>query len=209
MPTKLTPFTTRPWSTSKQGIMRFANGMTRLLHHSKLKSFSTTASLRNGFFQGEIARQRYCLGLKRHQTPGHTGSCRRLASGFLPEHNMSVRSKNGSCCQCLAKEGEQLVSRYSSPCAALLIVHRFLLGHAQKTLPALQTGLNNQHRRFLRCALAWLADRHRCLIKAWFWRLHALLGRCQGAKSHPCNHPSHPHRAAPHGRPLRFQQDHY
>src|SRR5690554_4227140 len=146
MPIKLTPFTTRPWSTSKQGIMRFANGMTRLLHHSKLKSFLTTASLRNGFFQGEIAQQRYCLGLKRHQTQGHIGSCRRLASGSLPEHNMSVRSKNGCCCQCLAKAYGRIVSRYSNPCAVLLIVHRFLPGHDQKTLPALQTNLSERHR---------------------------------------------------------------
>src|SRR5690554_2013408 len=109
MPIKLTPLTTRPWSTSKQGIMRFANGMTRLLHHSKLKNFSTTAGPPYGFFQGEIARQRYCLGLKRHQTPGHTGSCRRLASGFLPEHNMSVRSKYGCSCQCLAKADGRFV----------------------------------------------------------------------------------------------------
>src|SRR5690554_4268279 len=169
MPTKLTPLTTRPWSTSKQGIMRFANGMTRLLHHSKLKRFLTTASLPNGFFQGEIARQRYCLGLKRHQTPSHTGSCRRLASGFLPEHNMSVRSKNGWCCQCLAKEGEQLVLRYSSPCAALFIVHRFLLGDGLKTLPVLRTNLISRDEHVLRYARAWLTGRHRCVIEVWFW----------------------------------------
>src|SRR5690554_3963335 len=209
MPTKLTPLTTRPWSTSKQGIMRFANGMTRLLHHFKLKSFSTTASLRNGFFQGEIAQQRYCLGLRRHQTQGHIGSCHTLASGLLPEHNKSEQSKSDYCCQCLPKEGAQLVLRYSSPCAALLIVHRFLLGHAQKTLPALRTNLNNRRHHFLRYARAWLAGRHRCLIKAWFWRLHARLGRCQDAKSHPCNHPSRPHRAALHGRLLEFQQGRY
>src|SRR5690554_8232776 len=109
MPTKLTPLTTRPWSTSKQGIMRVANGMTRLVHHSKLESFLTTASLLNGFFQGEIARQRYGLGLRRHQTQGHMGSCRRLASGFLPEHNKSEQSKGDYCCQCLATVGEHVV----------------------------------------------------------------------------------------------------
>src|SRR5690554_113791 len=154
MPTKLTPFTTRPWSTSKQGIMRFANGMTRLLHHSKLKSFLTTASLPYGFFQGEIAQQRYCLGLRRHQTQGHIGSCHTLASGFLPEHNKSEQSKSGCCCQCLAKADGRFVSRYSSPCVVLLIVHRFLPGHDQRTLPVLQISLSNRHHHFLRYARA-------------------------------------------------------